>query len=198
MSKEVIHPSHRRGFTDRCSLADWRAPPTIAASPAPVTSAALIAVADTYVDSANPASNAGGASTTLYVSTSPVQNAFLKFDLTPLAGKTISTVTLKFKTTSDPAAGSANSLNVKLVGDVLWKEPYMSYNNTVAISTTLLGTVPANSVPNTWYEITLTPSAIQQKIGGMLSIVFESTGPDGVLLYSRESTDKPQLVVTYN
>ena len=74
----------------------------------------------------------------------------------------------------------------------------MSYNNTVAISTTLLGTVPANSVPNTWYEITLTPSAIQQKIGSMLSIAIEATGPDGLLLYSRETMDQPQLVVTHN
>jgi hypothetical protein len=110
----------------------------------------------------------------------------------------ISTVKLKFKTTSDTAAGSANSLDVKLVNDVLWKEQYLSSSNLVPISATLLGTVPANSAPDTWYEITLAPSAIQQYLGGQLSVAIESTGSDELLFYSREATDQPQLVVTYN
>jgi hypothetical protein len=154
-------------------------------------------VADSYVDDANPTSTAGGASPTLYVNASPVQTTLLKFDLTPLAGKTISTVTLKFKTTADAAAGSVNGLNVKLVNDTQWKEQYLSYSNSVAISATVLGAVPANSTPDTWYEITLTPSAIQQNLGGLLSLAIESTGADDLLLYSREATDQPQLIVTY-
>jgi hypothetical protein len=58
--------------------------------------------------------------------------------------------------------------------------------------------VPANSAPDTWYEITLDSSAIQQKLGGLLSVAIESGGPDELLLYSREATDPPQLVITYN
>jgi mannan endo-1,4-beta-mannosidase len=170
---------------------------TLEALPA-ITSATFAAVADTYIDGANPTSTAGGTSTTLYVNASPVQTTFLRFDLTPLAGKTISSVTLRFKTTSDPAAGSVNGSNVKLVGDVRWKEQYMSYSNPVSISAILLGTVPANSAPDTWYEITLDSSAIQQKLGGLLSVAIESGGPDELLLYSREATDPPQLVITYN
>ncbi len=162
-----------------------------------VASTTLVAIADTYIDSANPASTAGGTSTTLYVDNSPVQKIFLKFDLTSLAGKTISSVKLKFKTTSNTAAGSANSLNVKFVNDVNWKEQYMSYSNTVAISSTVLGTVPTNSTANTWYLITLSASSIQPNAGGMLSMALESTGSDALLLYSKEATDKPQLVITY-
>ena len=160
-------------------------------------SATLNAVADSYISSANLTSTSGGTSTTLYVDASPTMKTFLKFDLTPLAGKTISTVKLKFKTTSNTSSGSTNSLNVKLVGDVMWKEQYLSYSNSVNISQTVLGTVPANSRTNTWYEITLTPASIQPKLGGLLSVAIESTGSDDFLLYSRESTDKPQLVVTY-
>ena len=179
-------------------------PPTITASPTTVPAtnpvsqtASFTATTDTYIDGANPASTAGGTSTTLYVNTSPVQKTFLRFDLTSLAGKTISAVTLKFKTTADPNAGSVNGSNIKLVGDVKWKEEYMSYNNTVPISATVVGTLSANSVPNTWYEITLTPSAIQRNMGGLLSVAIESTGSDALLLYSRESTDMPQLIITY-
>lgn len=106
-------------------------------------------------------------------------------------------VTLKFKTTADASAGSVNDLNIKLVGDVRWKEEYMSYNNTVPISATVLGTLPANSAANTWYEITLTPSAIQHTMGGLLSVAIESTGSDALLLYSRESAEMPQLIITY-
>jgi beta-mannanase len=171
-------------------------PTTIPASPA-VTATTVLANADSFIDDANPESAAGGVSKTLYVNASPVQTTFLKFDLTSLTGKTISTVTLKFKTTSDADAGSGNSSNVKLVNDVLWKEQYLSFSNTVAISETVLGTVPSNSVPNTWYEITLEPSAIQPNAGQSLSMAIESTGPDGLLFYSREATDQPQLVITY-
>ena len=170
--------------------------PPLTASPTGTST--LVAIADSYIDSANPASTAGGASTTLFVNSSPVQTTFLKFDLTPLAGKTISSVTLKFKTTSDTNAGSVNNLNVKLVNNILWKERYLSYSNSVSISTTVLGIVPANSTPNTWYEITLAPSDIQQKVGSLLSVAIEATGSDKLLLYSREATDKPQIIVTSN
>jgi hypothetical protein len=173
------------------------AAPATTVAPPTVTSAALDAIADTYTDGANPNSTAGGASATLSVSASPTQTAFLRFDLTSLAGKTISTVTLKFKTAADTGAGSANSSYVKLVSDVSWKEKYMSANNTVAISEAVLSTVPANTTPDTWYEITLDPSTVQPNAGGLLSVAIESTGPDALLIYSREATDKPQLLVTY-
>jgi hypothetical protein len=121
----------------------------------------------------------------------------LKFDLTPLAGKTISTVTLKFKTTEDPSAGSVDSLNVSLVNDPSWKEKRMSYRNPAAISETLLGTIPANSTSDAWYEVPLDPAALQQNVGNVLSVAIESAGADELLLFSREAADQPQLVVTY-
>jgi hypothetical protein len=172
---------------------------SIVATATPTTaSVTLTAVADSYIDSANPASTTGGTGTTLRVDTSPVQKTFLKFDLTPLAGKTISSVKLKIRTTSTTPAGSVNSSNVKLVDNVTWTEQNLSYNNPVAISTTVLGTVPANTAPYTWYEITLMPSSIQQKVGGLLSMAIDGTGSDELLLYSRETTSRPQLIITYN
>jgi hypothetical protein len=154
-------------------------------------------VADSYIDGSNPASTSGGTSTALYVDDSPVRRTFLKFDLTLLAGRTITSVKLKFKTTGNTAAGSAHSSNIRLVTDVLWNEQSLSYNNSVAISSTVLGTVPAKTKRDTWYEVTLTTSVIQQNVGGLFSMAVVSTSSDDLIFFSREATDKPQLLVTY-
>jgi mannan endo-1,4-beta-mannosidase len=162
------------------------------------SSASFVAVTDTYIDSSNPASTAGGTSSTLHTDGSPLKKAFLRFDLTPLAGRTISSVKLRIKTASDNSAGATTTANIKAVTDVLWKEQYMSYSNSVTISSTVLGKIPANSVPGTWYEITLSPSAVQQNVGGLISMAIEATSADGILLNSRETADQPQLIISYS
>lgn len=171
--------------------------PALQSSSLTGTSTSLIAVADSYIDSTNPASTAGGTGAKLYVRSSPVKTTFMKFDLTPLAGKTITSVVLKFKTTSDTSAGSVDSANVKFVSEVQWREQSLSFNNSVPISATVLGTVPANTAPNTWIQVPLTASVIQERVGGLLSLAIESSSADALILYSRESMTRPQLIVTY-
>src|ERR1051326_5108535 len=61
-------------------------PPT--ATPAPQR-ATLNPVQDTYIQSSAPASTAGGSSTELVVDGYSAETSFLRFDLTALAGKTI-------------------------------------------------------------------------------------------------------------
>jgi hypothetical protein len=94
-------------------------------------------------------------------------------------------------------AGSNDILNVKLVDNTRWKEKRLNYDKLIAVSETVLGTMPASSAPDTWYEVTLTSSPIQQKFGGLLSVAIESTGAAQLILYSREATDPPQLLITY-
>lgn len=171
--------------------------PNGASSPSPGTPMTLSSIADTFITSANPSSTAGGTATELQSDADPKTATFFKFDLTPLAGKTLSSVKLRVKTTTVSYAGSSQSHSVNLVNDTSWKEAYMSYNNTVPVSSIVLGTLPASTVANTWYEISLSPSAIQGQAGSLLTMAVQTTGSDGLLLYSREATDKPQLVVTY-
>ncbi|MBK9715234.1 MAG: hypothetical protein IPO81_28690 [Kouleothrix sp.] len=161
-------------------------------------STALAAVADTYIDASNLSSTAGGTSATLHADSDPIRKTFLRFDLSSLAGRTITSVKLRVKTTADAYAGSVNGFSVKAVTDVQWKEAYLSYSNAVAISSTVLGTIPANTAASTWYEITLPVSAIQPKVGGLLSLAIEAGGSDGLQLSSRETADKPQLLVSYS
>ena len=56
-------------------------------------------------DSANP-TKVFGTGTAAWVDNSPVNIGYLKFDLSPYAGKTITAATLKVRTTSSASAGS--------------------------------------------------------------------------------------------
>jgi hypothetical protein len=52
------------------------------------------------------------------------------------------------------------------------------------------------SSPEVWKEVALT-SEIQSKAGAMLSLGLASPWSDGISFYSRESANKPVLVVEY-
>ena len=161
------------------------------------TSAALPAVADSYVTSVAPKSTSGGTATQLQSDTDPAARTYLKFNLSALAGKTIKTAKLRFKTTSNQYAGSANSHPIRLVADTAWKEAYLSYSNTVPVSSTTLGTVNGGTKPGTAYEITISAAEVHKRRGGLMSMALVANGADALYLASRESTYKPQLVVTY-
>ncbi len=160
-------------------------------------SAALPAVADTYVSSAAPSSTAGGTTTQLQSDADPAARTYLRFDLSSLAGKTIKSAKLRFKTTGDQYAGSANSHPIRLVTDTAWKEAYMSYSNSVPVSSTTLGTIGTGTAANTAYEITVSTAEVQKRAGSLMSMAVVANGADALYLGSRESTYKPQLVVGY-
>ena len=69
-------------------------------SPASGGTATLTTAADTYVDSGHP-TTAWGTSTTAWVDNSPINIGYLKFNLTPYAGKTITGATLTVRTTDE-------------------------------------------------------------------------------------------------
>jgi len=176
--------------------------PTITSTPSPTTTPipsmgtmTLNATADTYVDGSKP-TTAFGASENIYVDSTPIDKAFIKFNLTPLAGKTLKSVKLHIKTTSSLAAGSSGTQSVKYVSDVLWKEQYMTYNNTVSISSIALGTL-SNTRPNTYYDINLNPSSLQTSVGKQLSVALVTSSSDELIFYSDETGYIPQLIITY-
>jgi hypothetical protein len=43
----------------------------------------------------------------------------------------------------------------------------------------------------------LDPAALQAKAGGLLSLGIDSPGSDALLIYARETTGGPQLIVEY-
>ncbi|MGY4543303.1 myo-inositol-hexaphosphate 3-phosphohydrolase [Arthrobacter sp. UYNi723] len=150
----------------------------------------LTATADTYVSSAATTTNYGTAPK-LAVDNSPVENAYLKFDLSALAGKTVVSAKLQLRATT---SGSTGTQNVRLVTDDTWIESGLTYSTRPALGSSVLGSLgPVSS--NTNYEVTLSASALQGELGGILSLGINGTSSDGADFGSRETTTPPKLVL---
>jgi hypothetical protein len=165
-------------------------------APAPIGTVALPAIADSYTTSAAVTSTAGGTSTTLVSDGDPVSTIYLKFDLSAFAGKTLSSVKLRITTAPLTYAGSLNAHSVRLVSDTAWKEAYLSYANSVAVSPTTLGTLGLGTLGGLTYDVTLDRSVVQPWAGGLFSVAIASLGFDGLVISSREGAADPTLFVT--
>lgn len=152
----------------------------------------LTATADTYVSSGAAGTNYG-TSSMLGVDNSPVEVAYLKFDLTPYAGKTIQSATLQLVSAG---SGSTGKQNVKLVADDNWTEVGVTYNSRPALGTSI-GTLGPTAT-NTSYSIPLTSAGLAGDLGSQLSLGLDTSSSDGLDLNSREagSAVAPKLVLT--
>ena len=182
-------------FTVRATDAAGNADPTPAErtwlidTTAPQTEI-LTTTADAYVSSGAATANYGTAPK-LSVDNSPVENAYLKFDMSALAGRTIVSAKLQIRATT---SGSVGTQNVRLVTDDTWTESGLTYSTRPALGTSVLGTAgPVSS--NTNYEVPLTASALQGELGGILSLGINTTSNDGADFGSRETTTPPRLVL---
>ncbi|HSU47874.1 MAG TPA: Ig-like domain-containing protein [Arthrobacter sp.] len=155
----------------------------------------LTAIADTYVSSAAPTTSFG-TSVMLGVDNSPVENAYLKFNLPAApAGKTLQTATLQLRSAG---SGSTGKQNVKLVADDSWTEAGLTYGSTNRpVLGTSLGTLGPTAI-NTNYNVPLNATALAGELGQTLSLGMDSSSSDGLDLNSREATTgAPTLVLTF-
>jgi hypothetical protein len=84
--------------------------------------------------------------------------------------------------------------NVRLVTDDTWTESGLTYSTRPALGSSVLGSVgPVAS--NTSYEVTLSASALQGELGGILSLGINATSSDGADFGSRETSTPPKLVL---
>ncbi|MFF2346171.1 Ig-like domain-containing protein [Pseudarthrobacter sp. NPDC058119] len=152
----------------------------------------LTATADTYVSSGAAGTNYG-TSTMLGVDNSPVEVAYLKFDLTPYAGNTIQSATLQLVSAG---SGSTGKQNVKLIADDNWTETGVTYNSRPALGTSI-GTLGPTAT-NTSYSVPLTSAGLAGDLGSQLSLGLDTSSSDGLDLNSREagSAVAPKLVLT--
>jgi hypothetical protein len=173
--------------------------PAPAAAPPPPGTVTLTAILDTYTASAAPWSVAGGSSTTLRSDFTGSDTTFLLFDLSSLAGKTITSANLRVHTSAESWASSTSTFDIKQVYDTQWKEEYMSAINTVPVSSTVLGTLSGTTAPNSWYQTPLALAPVQARVGGRLSAAIVGRTWDVLIVNSRETgaTTAPQLVLTY-
>lgn len=151
----------------------------------------LTATADSYV-AKNSAGTNYGTRTTLGVDNSPEQITYLKFDLTPYAGRTLEGATLQL---SSAGSGSTGKQNVKLVAIDSWTESGITYTNRPGPGASL-GTFGPTS-PNTGYNVPLSVSGLSGELGQQLTLGMDSTSTDGLDLNSKEAgaAIAPKLVL---
>jgi hypothetical protein len=163
---------------------------TTAAVTTPSETVTLTPTADAYVSSTAATTNYGTASK-LAVDNSPVENAYLKFDLSALAGKTIVSAKLQLRATT---SGSLGMQNIRMVTEDGWTESGLTYSTRPALGSSVLGSLGPVTA-NTNYEVVLSASALQGDIGGLLSLGINATSSDGADFGSRETTTPPRLVL---
>jgi hypothetical protein len=150
----------------------------------------LIPTEDVVVGSYQPNSNFGGYNT-LGADARPVWISYLKFDLSYLMGKDIKKAKLKLYVTNS----SAGYQNIKSISNSNWNEYTLTYNRRLAMDG-VLGYMD-RSAKNTWSEVDVT-SYVKSKLGKQMSIGIDSYDGDGLVFYSKDnSSNKPQLIVTY-
>lgn len=166
--------------------------PTPTPTSAPIT-VTLNPVADAYVRSNSQNSNYGTA-TTLVTDNSPIYQSFLKYNLTPYAGKTLLAATFRVKIGSDSSSGTQS---VYPVSNNTWTETGLKYSNKPAFDSPALGTFVGNS-KNSWKTVNV-QTYLSTRMGQTVSFGIGSSSSDSMNMSSREgsSSNRPQLVLTY-
>jgi Glycosyl hydrolase family 26 len=162
-------------------------------------------VADTYITRNAPHSTSGGSSQSLVVKggSGGTADAFLKFDLSALAGRTLDQVVLQLTSTGATNASSDGTINVRYVSNNSWSEQQLSWSSSVpagSVSSTVSGTLIAPTTVSTTYTIKLPVSLVQANVGGQLSLELDESSTDDFVFASREVTDasrRPELILAY-
>jgi hypothetical protein len=160
--------------------------PVSATTPGTIT---LNPAADSYVNSASATTNYG-TSPAFYVDGNGVRKSYLRFDLTPLAG-TVTKAALEIWGNSSQTTG----YDVFGLDDTSWDETTINWDN----QPTSWSMTPAGSsgpvTTGTWTSVDVT-ALVQAAAGKLLSLGLSTNSLTNLSLASRESTNKPRLVIT--
>lgn len=148
------------------------------------TTSTYIAAADTYASSAEPDRNFG-TSSSIRTDASPDLRGFIRFS--PATG-TVSQAILRVFANSSQATG----VDVRGASTNSWGETTLTYRNMPGALAVTDSSGPFSS--NTWVEWNVTALVNGT---GQVSFALTSTSSTATNLASRESANKPQLVVTY-
>jgi predicted outer membrane repeat protein len=147
----------------------------------------LTPVEDAYIASGSPATNYGSA-TTLQVDNSPIKHILIRFNVSGLSGKQITSAKLRLYNV-DPASKGGDFYAVP---DPSWQEETVTWTNAPAALTNLLASLGSVSA-NNWYEVDVTSLITGD---GTYSLRISSTSSDGADYSSKEGVNPPQLVIT--
>lgn len=141
--------------------------------------------ADTYVSAGTPTTSFG-TSTFLYADASPVMQSFLRFDVSGLAGRTVTNAKLRFFVNDASPSGGV----VHRVPSTTWTEA-ITYSTQPVMDPGALGSFGAVAL-NSWHEVDLGPVVTGD---GPIAFAVDSTNADAARWSSRETVNAPQLIV---
>ncbi|MEV4968389.1 DNRLRE domain-containing protein [[Kitasatospora] papulosa] len=122
-----------------------------------------------------------------------------RFPLPPApAGRVPRSARLTFRTSSESAAGPADSHNsVPVTG--AWTESAVTYSTRPTLSTSVPGTITGASAVSTDHSADLGATALDGALGSVTSLAPTSSGTDSLRIRSSEATAAcgPQLVLTF-
>jgi hypothetical protein len=160
----------------------------------------ITARAGTYVRSDLVNKNYGDA-TTLYTDAAnaagPDMRTFLKFDLSEeTPGRTIESAVLNVRTAAATSSGSAGTMQFEQVADDTWTEDGLTWSQR-PYRRRDLGSL-SNTTYDTQYSVNLDPGAVQNALGGSLSLKIDTTSTDSLAINSTKgSLAAPTLDITY-
>ncbi len=149
------------------------------------TSATVPPAADAYVDSSAASTNYGS-STELRVDGSPIVRSYVRFAVSGLTGA-VSRATLRLYANSALHAG----ITANRVADNTWGESTINYGNAPAVGSAIATSGAINS--GTWITFDVTAYVTAN---GTYSLAITSANATALSMASRESTNKPKLIIT--
>lgn len=154
--------------------------------PPPGSALTFAPAADAYIYQSSPNTNYGSA-TTLQTDNSPVEHFLLKFNVSGLSGRTVTSAKLRLYAVNGSAIGG----RFYRASNDTWQERTVTWNNAPAAGTALVASLGTVSV-GTWYEVDVTSLITGD---GTYSLRVVSTSSDGADYSSKEGTQPPQLVI---
>jgi hypothetical protein len=165
-----------------------------------VQSVVLSPTEDTYAAQASPGTNLGTSASLNARGGSSSFMTYLKFTLPAApAGTTLTGASLSVRTTTDAAAGSADSYVVSLAPSS-WSETTLTWANRPAVGAAV-GSFAALTVPNTRYNALVEASALSSLPAGAVTLAVSSaSSTDNLQFWSQNhaaTTLRPTLTLTY-
>ncbi len=144
-------------------------------------------LADTYIDDANPDANYGDESVLLLDNEPDTYKTYLRFEIEGVEGSVLS-AKLRMYCIDEGDLGQ-----IITSSDQSWDESAPTWNNPLPEDGPAVGAISPSSTG--WVDADIT-SAVEGN--GPLTLILRPTGGGGADFHSRQSTDPPQLIVTYS
>ena len=149
----------------------------------------ILPIEDTFVDAAYPGTNFG-ARAKLPSGINSERIIYIKYDLSQLAS--LSVQSAKLEIFAEDGASSTHFF--KSINDTSWSENVITYYNRPIPNPTYFATV-ANVPSQSLFSVDVTAQVISNT-GGFLNFAI-TPGTERLLIYSKENSAPPSLIVTY-